>query len=296
MTQSSHAIQQRKKILIADVPGISKAFASYVHRWGYEPIVAYNSDINAFLEIISRGKIDLLIVAKELTLKGPSLSDDWKKGDEMKVDSDFGFQVLNQLRVKKNNLPVILLTTEMLTQSKWVRGDDRNLNWVEMMKVSHDVHNIYDDLKKAIAEFLGTGLSIHEWARVFIVDDEIEICLNMKDMFGFEDYNADYATTAKEAFQKMDSNCYDLLLCDIKLEGRVSGIDIIKNFREKERRPKIIVISAIPRDALDPTFQKEGVMDLVDGYLDKPSCSNPENLMRMVRRVLDKGIGMSDAK
>ncbi len=86
--------------------------------------------------------------------------------------------------------------------------------------------------------------------------------------------------------QKIDADGHELLLVDIKLEGRVSGIDIIKTFKEKEKRPKIIVISAIPRDALNPSFQKEGVMPLIDGYLDKPSCSNPDKLMQMVKRVL----------
>ncbi len=123
-------------------------------------------------------------------------------------------------------------------------------------------------------------------AKILIIDDEVEICLNMKDMFGFENCNADYATTAKEAFEKIEKNGYSLLLIDIKLEGRVSGIDIIKSFRENPNRPKIIVISAIPRGALDPIFQREGITHLMDGYIDKPSCSNPEKLMQLTTRVL----------
>ena len=127
--------------------------------------------------------------------------------------------------------------------------------------------------------------------KILIIDDEVEICTNMKDMFCFEDLNADYATTAKDAFQKIAQNEYDLLLVDMKLEGRLSGIDIIKSLREKEKRPKIIIISAIPRDALNPSFAKEGIMNLIDGYLDKPSCSNPEELMHMARRVMEREAG-----
>ena len=122
--------------------------------------------------------------------------------------------------------------------------------------------------------------------KILIIDDEMEICLNMKEMFGYEDLTADYVTTAKEAFQKIEQDGYNLLIVDIKLEGRVSGIDIIRTFKDKEKRPKIIVISAIPRDALNPSFQKEGIMHLMDGYLDKPNCSSPEKLMQMVKRVL----------
>lgn len=121
---------------------------------------------------------------------------------------------------------------------------------------------------------------------ILIIDDEVEICRQMKEVCGYENYEADYAITAKDAFEKIRQNVYDLLLVDIKLEGRISGIDIIKSFRDNRERPKIIVISAIPFDALEPSFQQEGIKTLVDGYLDKPTCANPEKLMAMVRRVL----------
>ena len=122
--------------------------------------------------------------------------------------------------------------------------------------------------------------------KVLIIDDEIEICLNMKDMFGYEGCQADYATTAKEALQKIGQDGYGLILVDIKLEGRVSGIDIIKSFKEKEKRPKIVVISAIPQSALDPMFQAEGITHLMDGYHDKPNCSDPEKLIGLAKQVL----------
>ncbi|MDP3981049.1 MAG: response regulator [Chlamydiota bacterium] len=128
-------------------------------------------------------------------------------------------------------------------------------------------------------------------ATILIIDDEVEICLNMKDMLGYEDMTADYATNAKEAFQKIEEDGHELLLVDIKLEGLISGIDIIKTFSGKAKRPKIIVISAIPRDALNPSFEKKGIMNLMDAYLDKPSCSNPDNLMQTIRRVLGQTKG-----
>ena len=122
--------------------------------------------------------------------------------------------------------------------------------------------------------------------KILIIDDEIEICLNMKEMLGYEDFNADYVTTAKEAFQKMSENEYGLLLVDIKLEGRVSGLDIIKSFSGKERRPKIIVISAISRDSLEEVFPKETMATFIDGYLEKPGCSDPDKLIALTRRVM----------
>jgi len=133
---------------------------------------------------------------------------------------------------------------------------------------------------------------------ILIIDDEEEICLNLREVLGFEGCDADYAVTAKNAFQKLEQKGYDLLLVDIKLEGRISGIDIIKSFRNKQERPKIIVISAIPLDGLEPSFQQEGARSLIDGYLDKPTCSNPDKLMAVVRRVLGQRSwkGIKDAE
>jgi len=133
---------------------------------------------------------------------------------------------------------------------------------------------------------------------ILIIDDEVEICLNLKDVLGFEGYDADYAITAKETFQKIEQKVYDLLLVDIKLEGRISGIDIIKSFRDKRERPKIIVISAIPLDGLEPSFQLGGITTLIDGYLDKPTCSDPEKFMAVVRRALGQHSwgGVKDAE
>lgn len=288
MTQIDHATQRRKKILIVDVPGICKTFASFVHRWGYEVIVTYHTDIDAILEMTSREKIDLLIVAKELTLKGPSLSEDWKNGDEMEVDNDFGIGVLSQLRLRNSNLPVILLTTDSLEENKWIRDSDGKLDWVMTEKVSRNVDNPYDDLKNATEEFLGRGLAIREWVRVLIIDDEVETCLNLKGMLRSEGYRVDHATTIEEAFQKLERDLYDLLLVDIELEGWLSGIDVIKRFREKEKRPKIIVLSATPRDEIKSYLQKEGIADLVDRYLDKSSYSIPGRLMNRVTGIMEQ--------
>ncbi len=125
-----------------------------------------------------------------------------------------------------------------------------------------------------------------ETGAILIIDDEIEICLNLQDMLQLEDYRADYATTAKEALAKIAACEYALILVDVKLEGEVTGIEIIRSFRPREKRPKIIVISAIPREVLTPIFDREALEDLIDGMLDKPACCDPGRLMGLIKRVL----------
>ena len=150
-------MELKKQILIIDVPDMFDTLASHIYRWGYEPIGTSNQIGDSILEMISRERIDLLIVAKELTLKGPSRSNDWQKGDDINVDFEFGLEVLSRLRLQSNNLPVILLTTDTLRENKWMRNNG-NLDWVMMMKCADYGNDVYSNLKRGIEEFLGEGL------------------------------------------------------------------------------------------------------------------------------------------
>lgn len=123
--------------------------------------------------------------------------------------------------------------------------------------------------------------------RILIVDDETEICLHIKEAFEYEDWNADFVTTGRAAFEKLETENYDLIMTDIQLGGLLTGSDIIKSFSGKKERPKIVVISAIPLDDLSPLFERDGILPLIDGFLDKPSCCNPERLIGLANKVMN---------
>ena len=122
--------------------------------------------------------------------------------------------------------------------------------------------------------------------KILIVDDEIDICTALKDALEFEGYVTDVATTPKQALQLLEGP-YDLLLIDIRLCGGMSGIDIIKHCRNLPKRPKIIVISATPKKALQPIFEQEGISDLMLAIWEKPDDVMPNKFIQKINNVFE---------
>ena len=128
--------------------------------------------------------------------------------------------------------------------------------------------------------------------KILIVDDEEDICTIFKDILleydEKSDYEVDYATTAKEALEYLKNKPYDLMFVDIKLKGTASGIDIIKECRELHPMPKIVVVSAIPEKAMQPTFREQGISGLIEKYLEKKDDLLPEVIVRTINNIFNK--------
>lgn len=123
---------------------------------------------------------------------------------------------------------------------------------------------------------------------ILIVDDEIDICTYLKETLEYEKYKVDMAKTGEEALEKLNHASFDVVLIDVRLETRVSGVDVIKRCRELPLRPQIIIISATPERLLKPVFEQEGILDLVDIFLEKPADLKPEVIVRHVKTVLER--------
>jgi hypothetical protein len=50
--------------------------------------------------------------------------------------------------------------------------------------------------------------------------------------------------------------------------------------------PKILVISAVPREALDATFEKEDVSGVIEGIHEKPRDVRPDELVQLIKDLL----------
>lgn len=122
--------------------------------------------------------------------------------------------------------------------------------------------------------------------RILIVDDEKDVCMVLKENLEYEGYEVLTALTGEQALQRMRERAVSLVLVDLRLQGEVSGIQLIKESRDLSPRPKIVVISASQRKALEPIFKEEGVTDLIETVLEKPSDLTPEKVAETVNRIL----------
>ncbi|MCF7794666.1 MAG: sigma-54 dependent transcriptional regulator [Candidatus Cloacimonetes bacterium] len=101
--------------------------------------------------------------------------------------------------------------------------------------------------------------------RVLIIDDEMNICLTLKNIMEDEKYDCEYALNSKNGLEKVDSFHPDIILLDVRLDG-ANGIDVLKQI--KENNPNIIVIMISGHSGIKEAVQamRLGAYD----FLEKP--------------------------
>lgn len=124
---------------------------------------------------------------------------------------------------------------------------------------------------------------------ILIVDDENDVCAVLREVLEHENFSVTVCNSGKDAFAKLQTGAFQAVLVDVRLEGALSGVDVIRECRSMAQRPKVIVISATPARHLAPIFEREGIADLIDRILEKPADVIPDVIGREVRNVLGEG-------
>ena len=100
--------------------------------------------------------------------------------------------------------------------------------------------------------------------KILIVDDEHGVRESLK--FSLKDmYTLDFASTGKEAVEKVEKNIPDLVILDIILPDR-DGIDVLKEIKNIDENIPVIMLTAISRVKVAVEAMKAGAVD----YLTKP--------------------------
>lgn len=101
--------------------------------------------------------------------------------------------------------------------------------------------------------------------KVLIIDDEMNICLTLKNILEDEGYECDFALDSKKGMNKFESMIPDIILLDVRLDG-ANGIDLLKGM--KKLREDIIVIMISGHSGIKEAVQsiKYGAYD----FLEKP--------------------------
>ena len=116
--------------------------------------------------------------------------------------------------------------------------------------------------------------------RVLIVEDDNLSVHVMAEIIATGGFEYDRAATGEVGLRKITSHPYDAAIVDIKLIGKMSGLDLIKTARGKGVKTPIIVLSAMNR----PHDRISGLNCGADDYLGKPFSSS-ELLARVVALV-----------
>lgn len=122
--------------------------------------------------------------------------------------------------------------------------------------------------------------------KILIVDDEKDVCDAARETLEHEGFLVKTMTSGQEAIDACANERFDLILVDIRLEGKVTGIDVIKGCNNVAGNPKIAILSATPPKYLEPIFKEHKIDHLIHGFLEKPSDMLAERLIKKVNDFL----------
>ena len=82
-----------------------------------------------------------------------------------------------------------------------------------------------------------------ETTKIMVVDDEIQICQNVKKIFSNSNYEVVQAVSADEALKKMARESFSLLISDIVMPG-MNGLELLKLVKKQWPLTKAIMMTA----------------------------------------------------
>jgi len=114
---------------------------------------------------------------------------------------------------------------------------------------------------------------------ILVVDDELSMREFLELMLTREGYRVSTAESGKAAVHKLQSNHYDLMLCDIRL-GDITGLDVLREAKRCNPQTTVIMISAYASTETAVEAMNEGAYD----YVPKPF--NNEELKQTIAKAL----------
>ena len=120
--------------------------------------------------------------------------------------------------------------------------------------------------------------------RVLVVEDELKVANALREGLEGERYDVVVERTGEDAFFRMTTETFDLILLDLGLPGR-DGLQILTALRRKGVKTPVLVLTA--RDALQDRVA--GLDSGADDYLVKPFAF--AELLARIRALMRRGRG-----
>src|SRR5579863_5583306 len=117
--------------------------------------------------------------------------------------------------------------------------------------------------------------------RILVIDDEADIRESLDALLTDAGYSVELAESGTEGLQKAEAGNYDLVLLDLMMPDR-SGMDVLKEIRERDRETPIFMITAYGSVEVAVNALKTGAND----YFSKPWDN--EKLLIEIDRMISK--------
>src|SRR5690349_14249277 len=113
--------------------------------------------------------------------------------------------------------------------------------------------------------------------RLLVIDDDVELCVMLRDFFGAEGIALDFATDGAIGIQQVEREPFDLMVLDVMLPG-LDGFEVLRRTRAQFSIPIIMLTARTGRED-----RLQGFASGADDYLAKPFY--PEELLARVRAI-----------
>jgi DNA-binding NtrC family response regulator len=98
---------------------------------------------------------------------------------------------------------------------------------------------------------------------ILVVDDDVDICSTLVDIFNAEGYSTDTAYNAGAAIGKIQAKNFDILLSDIRMES-MDGLQLIRKVTQINPKIIIFMMTAYPRDSRVSEAYNSGVVKVFE--------------------------------
>ena len=120
--------------------------------------------------------------------------------------------------------------------------------------------------------------------RILIVEDEHKVARALEEGLEGEHYDTAVAHTGEDAFYRVTTEQFDMILLDVMLPGR-DGLEVLRTIRGRGVKTPVLLLTA--RDALEDRVL--GLNSGADDYLVKPFAF--AELLARIRALLRRGRG-----
>ncbi|MFA5338166.1 MAG: response regulator [Candidatus Omnitrophota bacterium] len=98
---------------------------------------------------------------------------------------------------------------------------------------------------------------------ILVVDDDADICNTLIDIFNAEGYVTDAAYNVGAAIEKIQTNGFDILLTDIRMES-MDGLQLVRKVTQINPKIIIFMMTAYPRDSRVNEAYTSGVVKVFE--------------------------------
>ncbi|MCD6342189.1 MAG: sigma-54-dependent Fis family transcriptional regulator [Spirochaetaceae bacterium] len=128
---------------------------------------------------------------------------------------------------------------------------------------------------------------------ILIVDDEVEMCLSLAELFESRGYRAQYATGTVDAGAVLERESFDLILLDIRMPDG-NGVDFLNTLKTRDSPTSVIMISAFASVDNVVKAMKYGAVNFYSKPIDMPALLEEISLISAGKNsASDSGEGLS---